>query len=253
MTEEEKQKKLSVLNFDTFRQLAKDPELSKYERIGFYNSHREGREQAIFDDILAKVNNIHKKDQKVLDIGPGCSDLPHLIIEHCNQHNQELWLVDSDSMLAQLPDDKDLHKHEGAFPKDVPQLCQDMQGQFDVIITYSVYQYVVEFDNPLEFLDTALSLLAPGGQLFIGDMPNASKRNRFFSTDAGVAFHQKNNNTTDKPSVDHLGLQHGKMDDSTVFMMMQRARAAGFESYLLPQPAHLPMANRREDLLIVKY
>jgi hypothetical protein len=37
-----------------------------------------------------------------------------------------------------------------------------------------------------------------------------------------------------------------------VFAVLQRARAAGFHAYVLPQPAHLPLANRREDILIVR-
>ena len=31
---------------------------------------------------------------------------------------------------------------------------------------------------------------------------------------------------------------------------MQRYRAAGYETYLLPQNKNLPMANRREDIII---
>jgi hypothetical protein len=34
--------------------------------------------------------------------------------------------------------------------------------------------------------------------------------------------------------------------------LLLRCRAAGFDSYLLRQPETLPMANRREDLLILK-
>jgi hypothetical protein len=33
---------------------------------------------------------------------------------------------------------------------------------------------------------------------------------------------------------------------------MMRARNQGFEAYLLPQGDGLPMANRREDILITK-
>lgn len=31
---------------------------------------------------------------------------------------------------------------------------------------------------------------------------------------------------------------------------MQRYRTAGYETYLLPQNKNLPMANRREDIII---
>jgi hypothetical protein len=34
--------------------------------------------------------------------------------------------------------------------------------------------------------------------------------------------------------------------------VLLRARAQGCDAYWLPQPADLPMANRREDILIIK-
>jgi hypothetical protein len=37
-----------------------------------------------------------------------------------------------------------------------------------------------------------------------------------------------------------------------VFALLQRARLAGFDAYVLPQDPALPMANRREDVLIIR-
>ena len=44
--------------------------------------------------------------------------------------------------------------------------------------------------NVFEFVDRRLELLAPGGQLLLGDLPNVSKRKRFFASEAGRRFHQ---------------------------------------------------------------
>jgi hypothetical protein len=38
-------------------------------------------------------------------------------------------------------------------------------------------------------------------QALIGDVPNVSMRNRFFTSPSGVRFHQKFMNTTDTPEV----------------------------------------------------
>ena len=43
-----------------------------------------------------------------------------------------------------------------------------------------------------------------------------------------------------------------KIDDSILVSLLLRARGQGFDAYLLPQRPTLPMANRREDLLIVR-
>jgi hypothetical protein len=34
--------------------------------------------------------------------------------------------------------------------------------------------------------------------------------------------------------------------------LIMRARSAGFDGYVVPQAPNLPMANRREDILILK-
>ena len=55
----------------------------------------------------------------------------------------------------------------------------------DVILSYSVLHYVFVQQPLYEFLDTSLGLLADGGQMLLGDIPNVSKRKRFFSSAAG--------------------------------------------------------------------
>lgn len=42
------------------------------------------------------------------------------------------------------------------------------------------------------------------------------------------------------------------MDDSIVLAIVARLRRFGCEAYLVPQNDNLPMANRREDILVVK-
>ena len=48
--------------FEDFKPLAEDPALSKYEKIGFPDSYRAGKEGAIFEDIISKIK-IKKKTQ----------------------------------------------------------------------------------------------------------------------------------------------------------------------------------------------
>ena len=42
------------------------------------------------------------------------------------------------------------------------------------------------------------------------------------------------------------------MDDSVVMSVLMRCRNQGFDAYILPQSQSLPMANRREDILVVR-
>ena len=179
------------------------------------------------------------------------TDLPMLLIEHCRAQRHRLLLVDSDEMLAHLPDGEGITKHAALFPR-CEELVAQHAGQVDAILTYSVLQYVLVDTGFFRFLDAALSMLAPGGQFLIGDIPNVSKRKRFFASDTGVRFHQDFMKTTEKPPVRFNVIEPDQIDDAVVMAILQRARAQGFDAYVLPQSPDLPMANRREDILITR-
>ena len=245
----DKAKRSSAHCFEEFRRLAKDETLSKYERIGFPDSYRSGKEEFIFLDIKSKLPLLNEENKTVLDIGPGCSDLPGMLVDHCQARNHSLFMVDSPEMLDRSPDRPFVEKVAAFYP-DCPELVEKLAGKVDVILCYSVFHYVF-VDTPIfRFLDTSLSLLASGGQMLIGDIPNISKRKRFFSSNTGVCFHQNFMNTEDIPRPIFNRIEHDEIDDAVVLSLLQRARAQGFDAYVLPQPPVLPMANRREDILI---
>ncbi|MBM7866620.1 SAM-dependent methyltransferase [Heliobacterium gestii] len=240
------------LTFEGFRELACDPSLTRYERIGFPNSYREGKEEDIFIDILGKLPNLAKNEKTVLDIGPGCSELPYMLIEQCRNRGHKLILIDSEEMLQLLPDEPFIKKIPACFPAGCRQFISEYVEKVDVILTYSVFHYVFAEMNPFDFLDSAISLLCNNGEMLIGDIPNISKRKRFFSSPTGVAFHRNFTGRNDTPEVRYNTIDFGEVDDSVLFSLMQRCRMFGCDAYLMPQADNLPMANRREDFLIKK-
>jgi hypothetical protein len=241
----------SNIGFEDFRRLAADQSLTKYERIGFPDSYRQGFEAAIFSDICQKLTNLEGNKKLIVDIGPGCSDLPTMLIDLCRERDHKLTLVDSKEMLDQLPDEPFIEKFAALYP-NCPELIAQHQGAVDVILCYSVLHYVLVDTAFFRFLDISLSLLAPGGQMLIGDIPNISKRKRFFASESGVRFHQEFMKTTELPNVEFNQIEHDQIDDAIVLALLQRARVQGFDAYVLPQNSALPMANRREDILITR-
>lgn len=254
MPEKSEFSRFQNLTFEDFKSLAKDDSLSKYQKIGFPDSYRSGKEKDIFLDIIGKLglDLTSKKNGIFLDIGPGCSELPMMIVDACRATACELLLVDSTEMLEQLPSGDSILKFPGYFPNDVPGLINDYQGKIDYIVGYSIFHYVFYNTCIFRFLDTAVSLLKPGGRLLVGDIPNISKRKRFFSTDTGIKFHQEFTKTDTLPDVQHLQLEPTHIDDGVLMGIIQRYRNFGYNAFLLPQPDHLPLSNRREDLLICK-
>jgi hypothetical protein len=246
-----KMNRYAKLGFDDFRALASDPSLTKYEKIGAHEAYRQGREEDIFRDVLAKLPRLGENGIRVADIGPGCSDLPRMLIEWSGARDHDLLLVDSQEMLSLLPDGPRIRKTAARFP-----VCEDFlrdnAGAVDVVLIYAVIHHVFLEANIFDFVDRALSLLAPGGMMLIGDIPNVSKRKRFFSSAAGIRFHQAFMNTEEPPQVEFNRLEPANIDDAIMLGLIARARAQGFDAYVLPQPPELPMANRREDLLLVR-
>ncbi|HEX8284167.1 MAG TPA: class I SAM-dependent methyltransferase [Pyrinomonadaceae bacterium] len=245
-------KKFADLSFDDFRRMAGDDSLSQYERIGFPDSYREGKEPAIFEDITAKLPALAAgRGKVVLDVGPGCSGLPVMLAELCRRQGHTLLLVDSEEMLARLPDEPFVRKFPAYYPR-CEELFAEYAGRVDVLLCYSVLHYVFAESNLWDFLDASLSLLADGGQMLLGDVPNVSKRRRFFSSAAGVRFHREFTKTETTPEVAFNRVERGQIDDAVVLSLVARARAEGCDAYVVPQREDLPMANRREDILIRK-
>ncbi len=239
------------LTYEDFRKLATDPSLSCYEKIGFPSSYREGKEEAIFHDVSRKLSALGGRQKTILDVGPGCSQLAHMIVRLCEERGHALVLVDSAEMLGHLPDQPFIKKVPGQFPH-CQALLSEYEGRVDAAIAYSVAHYPFVESSLFEFVDRALLLLAPGGELLLGDVPNVSKRKRFFSSPAGVEHHQNFVGRAEAPAVAFNQPEPGKIDDAVVLALLLRARLAGYDSYVLPQAADLPMANRREDLLFRK-
>ena len=237
------------LTFDDFRRMAADDALSPYEKIGFPDEYRAGVERVIFADIAAKLGLDDARNRVVLDIGPGCSELPRMISALCSERGHELLLVDSEEMLSQLPDEPHVTKFAGRYP-DVPALFDVQRSAVDAVLAYSVLHYVYAERSIWDFVDRSLELLAPGGTMLLGDIPNASKRARFFASEAGTVHHQRFTGRDDPPPEEFTAVDAGGLDDAVVLGLLARARAAGFDAYVVPQPEELPMANRREDILI---
>jgi 2-polyprenyl-3-methyl-5-hydroxy-6-metoxy-1,4-benzoquinol methylase len=236
--------------FNDFKERAKDKTLSKWEIIGFPDSYRKGVESLIFNDISMKSNLDNAK--YVLDIGCGCSQLVEYFITNTNLKHQNLFLVDSKEMIENI--DKNIINSKinliyGKFPdKDV--LSQLHNNSFDVIIVYSVIQYVFIDQSIYNFIHECLKLLNSGGRLLLGDIPNFQSRERFLNSDKGKYFLLQSPPTNNAINLHHENEE--RIDDSVVMSILIRFRQFGCETYLLPQPESLPFSNRREDILIIK-
>jgi hypothetical protein len=200
---------------------------------------------------VSKVPALSEPERVVLDIGPGCSELPTLLVDVATGHRTRTIWMDSEEMLAQLPEREDVTKIAGRFP-DCPALFEEYAGRIDGIVAYSVLHHVFAEGNAWGFVDAAMELLAHGATMLIGDLPNVSKRKRFLSSPAGIAFHHEFTGSDEAPDVRFNTPEPGRIDDAVVIGLIARCRAAGCDAYVVPQPPELPLANRREDLIVYR-
>ncbi len=238
--------------FNSFKNRAVDPNLTKWEKIGFPDEYRKGREYDIFLDISNKLD-LERENKRILDIGCGCGDLVTILAKHSEAMNNELVLVDSAEMLSNIDDPIVINNNKikllpGRFPEELSSFIQTEKNSFDAILVYSVIQYVFLESSIFSFIHSCVDLLKPGGLLLIGDIPNISVRERFLKSDAGLEFMKNSENSTG--IIQHENYE--RMDDSILFAIMSRFRSFNCETYLLPQNPKLPFGNRREDIIIKK-
>jgi hypothetical protein len=69
---------------------------------------------------------------------------------------------------------------------------------------------------------------------------------------AGKAYHKIHYSHLPEPDVVFNALEPGQIDDGVILGLVARMRGAGLHAFVVPQAPDLPMANRREDILIVK-
>jgi cyclopropane fatty-acyl-phospholipid synthase-like methyltransferase len=187
----------------------------------------------------------------MLDIGPGCGELALHIVDATDREGQLLTVIDSPEMLSQLPERTHLTKLEGPFPACLQTLARPL-GPFDAILVYSVAHHVFLEASLFGFVDAAVQLLGDQGRLLVGDIPNATMRKRFMASPAGKAYHAAHYAHLPEPKTQMNTLDPGEIDDGVVLGLLARMRAAGLHAFAVPQPPELPMANRREDILIVR-
>jgi len=238
------------LNYERFREFAKNRDLSERERIGFPENYRAGYEKEILTDIVLKLEFDFRKGARLLDIGCGASPMTSAILRAAKDFDISAVMNDSPEMLALIDENLPFEKLPGRFPEVLDKALDMHPEGYDLILCYSVLHYIIMETSIFDFIDAICLALKPGGCALIGDIPNLSKRRRFFASQEGIAFHKSFMKTDLPPEVDHFGIQRNAIDDAVLSSLVARAHANGSDAYIVPQPRSLPMFNRRDDMLI---
>lgn len=224
--------------------------LSPTEQAGRYEVQADA-EKYIVSDVVSKLRP--KTTDKLLEIGcgPGALLIPLSFMVH-----QSVG-IDHEEVVSNLNkrfSDERLQTVGGNF------LDIGLSEKFDCILIYSVLHCLTNEKEIETFVDKATGLLAAGGRLLLGDLPNKDLKARFINSVEGGSFsdewERKSADDAERfrqviePNLQADG-ELATFDDAFICELLIKYRRLGFDSYLLPQPQNLPFGNTREDLLIV--
>ncbi len=219
------------VTYEGFRQLARNPRLTAEEKIAFPVTYRRGHEDNIFEDIRRKLYRLEERDQTVVDIGCGVGGLTDRVVALCaNQGHRSgacYFPVDVGACAQRRAGDEGPRTYPRMPPRSG---AQQTAGRY-VVLCYSVLHYVFLDTNLFRFVDSLMGLLRPGGLALLGDIPNVSKRKRFFSSENGIAFHKAFQATYEAPVVHHLAVEPDTIDDAVLAGLVARVQNAGCHGY----------------------
>ena len=168
---------MSRVTFENYARRA-EAALGETELSGRYRMQEEA-ERRIVPDVIEKLSL--QAGHHLLEIGCGAGN----ILIPLSFGVASSTGVDHETVLGRLKaraDTKRITCLAGNF------LDLEITTKFDRILIYSVLHCLSDHAEAIQFVDRACDLLAPGGRMLIGDIPNADRKARFSSSAAGQAF-----------------------------------------------------------------
>lgn len=214
--------------------------------------------QKIFKDINKKI--LISKNDYILDLGGGTGELTGLMAPACRQ----IILADGAEKTIEYAGQKLKSFNNISFRiADILRLPLPFSGnQFDKVVCYSVIHYAASLDNFYKLILDLIRITKPGGKILIGDIPlddkyRANLQNRKNYPVNNFLLNQK---YYIKKYLINLIHRLKKIDASQVKGLSYTKEAiekvlgkiANISYEIMEQGRDLPLADSREDLLIVK-
>jgi FkbM family methyltransferase len=236
------------ISFQEFNKIASTNFRSSARASGFPDVFRNQGATVVHQEIIEKLNLKNLKNKKVVEIGPGVSPLPHMMSSFCRSHKILLKFIDGSNVLGHLPTATFIEHFPDEFPANIDNYFSRCANA-GAVICYSVSQYISSYSLFVKLIKCATSLLAPGGRLLLGDIPNSDMRMRFLNSKTGEqskSYIYKNKIRYNR----FLQTQSTYLNDANLINILTTQRNKGYHAWIVPQKNLLPQSNKREDLLI---
>lgn len=233
---------MSRITFEYFGLIARSTD-DHTLAAGRYASQRK-TEKNIVPDVIKKLEL--KATDRLLDVGCGTGNISIPI----SRVVKEVVVVDHPSVIDSFKkrcDSKNIHFIPGNF-FDV-----DLTGKFDKILCYSVLHYLADMDEVMSFIRRTLFLLALGGMILFGDIPNKSNQYRLSMMERWSAFYRSwwqrlFGRKLHLPPCNDQKLV--RFTNEEIMEICYQLRDAGYKPYILPHAKNLPFWGITEDILV---
>lgn len=202
------------------------------------HSRKMNVDEALLDRItehIAEHLDLQPED-RLLDVCCGNGMLSSRLAERC----REVVGVDLSEGLVQQAQTHFSRANLSYLQGDATQLKEVVEGPFDKINLYFSFQYLDSFAKGKQAITGMLGLLAPGGRIFIGDVPDARFLSVFYPTWTRRLKY-------------HLNLMLGRSLMGKFWSekeMQKIAQDLGLSINCLQQPKDLPYAHYRVDYVL---
>jgi 2-polyprenyl-3-methyl-5-hydroxy-6-metoxy-1,4-benzoquinol methylase len=241
---------MSLVSFKNYKKIAENTVLTDTVVSGRYEFQVED-EKRIIPDVINKLD-LQPADN-LLDIGCGPGTLLLPLSKFCNN----VCGIDNEAAIERINKNNQSSKNIQTIIGSFLETDFSSMGLYTKILIYSVIHYLISEDELFQFLSKAFKLLAPGGKMLIGDIPNSEKKLRYEKSPSGISqvenWKQKIASTYTANSDLFVDPNLIVIDDDCYLRILKFARSQGFESYLLPEAGNLPFGKTRDDILIVAH
>lgn len=221
-----------------WNQLARD-HTNHHAQVARFMGEKPVNDQ-IIDDIAGHIAAMLdlKPDQQLLDVCCGNGVITQKLAEKCLQ----VVGVDISEEQLSAAGQKAISENIVYQYGDVIDLTDYVRGEFDKISMYFSFQYLDSYRKGKKAISQMIQLLRPGGEIFIGDVPDYDRLANFYPSSwdrfkyhtnqlLGRSLMGKFWKESEIHSIcENLGIRYAKME----------------------QPRHLPYAGYRVDYLIWK-
>jgi ubiquinone/menaquinone biosynthesis C-methylase UbiE len=231
---------------NAYIRIIKEKNIAPSLRGGRYDN-KKNIEKKILQNIIVNLNL--KKGDKLIDIGCGAGPICDYLVKYAYNNKINLTLNDIPEIISFLKKKykkKKIKYISGEFQKI------KIKEKYNKVLCYSVLQCT---NNPKKNFKKILNIVTKKNMIFIGDIPNISKKIRFLKSEFGKKFEEKRIKKKIGNINDYIKntSYNRQINDELIKYFLHFSKKKNYNFFILKQNKVFPFSFTREDILLEKF